>query len=179
MSKKTHTPDEELDAALKKIQGGKTESQEASHLTKDEANKERLLQDLKNVVSPILHVDTANLNPDISLVSLGLDSFTASKFANTINERYHLTISPTVFFEFATLHFLVDYLYQGFEPKVMGYLDSQGSVDVSGKAPSREVPSEAEPNLLPNPAAKEQIGIELDIDTLWKQAEKDKETKPK
>ncbi|MBZ9609902.1 SDR family NAD(P)-dependent oxidoreductase [Clostridium estertheticum] len=79
-----------------------------------EIDKENLLNKiqgiLKHIVSQILKVKIEDLYTDNELSEYGFDSITLTEFANRINHSYKLDLTPTIFFEYPTLHDFAEYL---------------------------------------------------------------------
>lgn len=57
-----------------------------------------------------LKVSEEDLEPDEELTEYGFDSIGFTQFANRLNDRFGLELTPTLFFEFPTLDGLADYL---------------------------------------------------------------------
>ncbi len=75
-----------------------------STATVDPADLERaILPGLMRIVSAQLKVALDDLAPDLELTEYGFDSISFTQFANALNDRFGLALTPTVFFEHATL----------------------------------------------------------------------------
>ncbi|MBO0344280.1 amino acid adenylation domain-containing protein [Roseibium sp. CAU 1637] len=57
-----------------------------------------------------LKVPSDELDPDVELTEYGFDSIGFTQFANHLNDRFDLDLTPTLFFEFPTLDGLARYL---------------------------------------------------------------------
>ncbi|MEC0624075.1 amino acid adenylation domain-containing protein [Bacillus spizizenii] len=65
---------------------------------------------LKLAISQLLKIKPEEIDPDMEFNQYGFDSITLTEFANTLNERYKLDLTPTVFFEYATVYAFAAYL---------------------------------------------------------------------
>jgi amino acid adenylation domain-containing protein len=72
--------------------------------------RQRVLVALIRCVCDQLKVSPDDLAPDIELSEYGFDSISFTQFANALNERFGLEITPTVFFEHSTLAQLAAHL---------------------------------------------------------------------
>ncbi len=69
-----------------------------------------LLSALTDCVCAFLKVERADLDAEVELTEYGFDSIGFTQFANAINERFGLDITPTLFFEHPTLASVTDRL---------------------------------------------------------------------
>ncbi|MGG1948354.1 amino acid adenylation domain-containing protein [Trinickia sp. NRRL B-1857] len=83
----------------------------ASHSDADET-RERVLNLLMKTTAKLLKISADDLEPDVELSKYGFDSISLTRFSNELNQTYRLELSPTLFFEYSTLHGLADYLAQ-------------------------------------------------------------------
>lgn len=74
----------------------------AASIDADELER-KILSSLCDLVSAQLKVSAADLVPDAELSEYGFDSISFTQFANTLNDRFGLSLTPTVFFEHPTL----------------------------------------------------------------------------
>lgn len=65
---------------------------------------------LKLAISQLLKIKPEEIDPDMEFNQYGFDSITLTEFANTLNEQYKLDLTPTVFFEYATVYAFAAYL---------------------------------------------------------------------
>jgi acyl transferase domain-containing protein/SAM-dependent methyltransferase len=63
----------------------------------------RLQNDLTHIVMELLKVDADDVPLDKILLDLGFDSIGLTTFANAVNEKYQLDITPVLFFDYPTL----------------------------------------------------------------------------
>ncbi|MCP4270801.1 MAG: SDR family NAD(P)-dependent oxidoreductase, partial [Gammaproteobacteria bacterium] len=64
---------------------------------------------IKNV-SKTLKLNLQDIDLEGELNEYGFDSITLTDFANRLNEKYHLELAPTLFFEYSTIGTLAEYL---------------------------------------------------------------------
>ncbi|MFO7481154.1 amino acid adenylation domain-containing protein [Oceanibaculum nanhaiense] len=69
-----------------------------------------VLDALMRMVSAQLKVGLDDLAPDIELTEYGFDSISFTQFANALNDRFALELTPTLFFEHPTLDGLAGHL---------------------------------------------------------------------
>jgi len=69
-----------------------------------------LLSVLMDSVSTLLKVERGDLDNEVELAEYGFDSIGFTQFANAINARFGLEITPTLFFEYPTLALLAEHL---------------------------------------------------------------------
>ncbi|ODP28425.1 Polyketide synthase [Paenibacillus nuruki] len=81
---------------------------------KSEMNSTPLIEKMQSaliqIVSHMLKVSSKDIYPDVELNEYGFDSISFTDFSNQLNEKYHLDLTPTVFFEYSTLHTLAKHL---------------------------------------------------------------------
>lgn len=65
---------------------------------------------LKQTISQLLKIKPEEIDPDMEFNQYGFDSITLTEFANTLNEKYKLDLTPTIFFEHATVYAFAGYL---------------------------------------------------------------------
>ncbi len=67
---------------------------------------------LLQAVSKLLKVKSEDIDVDADLSEYGFDSITFTEFANQLNQEYRLELTPTIFFEYPTLHSFAEYLVE-------------------------------------------------------------------
>ncbi len=72
--------------------------------------EERVLAELMTAAAHQLKVDLKDLADDVELSEYGFDSIGFTQFANALNDRFDLELTPTVFFEYPTLSGLAGHL---------------------------------------------------------------------
>ncbi|MCP4411103.1 MAG: hypothetical protein GY808_00795 [Gammaproteobacteria bacterium] len=65
---------------------------------------------LIQAVSNTLKINIQDIDIDVEFNEYGFDSITLTDFANRLNEKYNLELTPTLFFEHVTIGSLADYL---------------------------------------------------------------------
>lgn len=103
-----------------------TPTEAKSHVrnaTVDASDLERaILPALMQIVSAQLKVAPDDLAPDLELTEYGYDSISFTQLANLLNDRFGLTLTPTVFFEHATLGKLAAYFARDHAPEFSSVL---------------------------------------------------------
>lgn len=89
-----------------------------------------ILEKLYQMISNILKIDSSDLEDDVDMSQYGFDSITFTKLANQINDEFQLELNPTIFFEYATISDLAEYLVE--EGKVVCEVDIQDFVQKTG-----------------------------------------------
>jgi polyketide synthase PksN len=69
-----------------------------------------LQNELSQIVMLFLKLDAGDVSPDKILLDLGYDSIGLTTFANTINEKYQLDITPVLFFDYPSIIEIAKYL---------------------------------------------------------------------
>ncbi|HYK05693.1 MAG TPA: SDR family NAD(P)-dependent oxidoreductase [Thermoanaerobaculia bacterium] len=69
-----------------------------------------LLNDLSEIVMSDLKLEAGDVAHDKVLTDLGYDSIGLTGFANAVNEKYQLDITPVLFFDYSTLDDIAGYL---------------------------------------------------------------------
>ncbi len=70
----------------------------------------RVQSELSQVVLGMLELDAGDISPDKILMDLGFDSIGLVTFADAINEKYQLDISPVLFFDYPSIGEIAKYL---------------------------------------------------------------------
>ena len=70
----------------------------------------RLQNDLSQIVMQLLKLDAADMATDKILLDLGFDSIGLTTFANAVNEKYRLDITPVLFFDYPSIDELAKHL---------------------------------------------------------------------
>ncbi|MGH8259208.1 MAG: beta-ketoacyl reductase, partial [Steroidobacteraceae bacterium] len=93
---------------------GKAETQRSVAAGQSNADPDELVAPMRRAlveaISRQLKLRTEDVGLDAEFSAFGFDSISLTKFAAGLNERYELTLSPTVFFEHATVSALARYL---------------------------------------------------------------------
>ncbi|HET9526186.1 MAG TPA: SDR family NAD(P)-dependent oxidoreductase, partial [Pyrinomonadaceae bacterium] len=71
---------------------------------------QQLQKDLVKTVSAVLKIAEARISLDKNVSDYGFDSVSLVEFSNRLNRKYHLEITPTIFFEYPSLNAFAKYL---------------------------------------------------------------------
>jgi acyl transferase domain-containing protein/acyl carrier protein len=77
------------------------------------ALRTKVMAGLVDCVCQLLKLEPADLSPETELTEYGFDSITFTQFANALNDRFDLEVTPTLFFEYPTLEQLAGGLIAG------------------------------------------------------------------
>ncbi len=69
-----------------------------------------LQNELSQIVMDFLKLDAGDMSTEAILLDLGFDSIGLTTFANTINEKYQLDITPVLFFDYPSVTEIAKYL---------------------------------------------------------------------
>ena len=134
------------------------------------ALRTKVMAGLVDCVCQLLKLEPADLSPDTELTEYGFDSITFTQFANALNDRFDLEVTPTLFFEFPTLQQLADGLIAGNGPA----LSSRLGVKAVPVAPAPQWQPEAAPAQKQPADAVAIIGMSgafpmaKDLDAFWR-----------
>ncbi|TCS93648.1 non-ribosomal peptide synthetase [Hazenella coriacea] len=93
--------------------------QESSTNMEAESLFDKILESLKQMASNILKVESQDIHEDTELGEYGFDSISFTVFANQMNQVYQLEVTPTIFFEHATLKSLIESLITDYQSKLL------------------------------------------------------------
>ncbi|TYC75466.1 amino acid adenylation domain-containing protein [Stappia sp. BW2] len=96
-----------------------------------------ILASLMEEAGAQLKVSEEDLEPDEELTEYGFDSIGFTQFANRLNDRFGLELTPTLFFEYPTLDGLADYLV-GEEAAAMSAVFGAPAADSADRAGDEE-----------------------------------------
>ncbi|WP_273328147.1 SDR family NAD(P)-dependent oxidoreductase, partial [Vallitalea guaymasensis] len=82
---------------------------------------------LKQMVSKLLQVKMQDIDVDTKLNEYGFDSITFTEFANKLNQKYNLELTPTIFFEYSTIHELTHYLVTDYRNLLIDQLGEEAT----------------------------------------------------
>ena len=82
---------------------------------------DQLLRQLSSTVAEILKVKKEDIDPDVELFSHGFDSISLTKLVKKINKKYHLNLTPILFFEHSSLRSFSAYLLEKYRDKFFKY----------------------------------------------------------
>ena len=72
--------------------------------------EQRVKAMLVGMVSSVIKVKPDDIDGDTALSEYGFDSISLTEFGNALNQRYHVEVKPTIFFEYPTLDALAGHL---------------------------------------------------------------------
>nr|WP_330377434.1 SDR family NAD(P)-dependent oxidoreductase [Cellulosilyticum ruminicola] len=84
-----------------------------------------IIWEIKNMITKMLKIPTEKLDLDESLSEFGFDSISLLKFADHINERYEINITPDTFYTYPTIERLKDYLYKQYTDKMQEFYQDE------------------------------------------------------
>jgi Polyketide synthase modules and related proteins len=104
----------------------------------DEDLRARVQRELSQVVLETLELEAGDVSPDKILMDLGFDSIGLVAFANAINEKYQLDISPVLFFDYPSIGEIAKYLSVEQESEIRR--SYRGSVTATQSVAPRSAP---------------------------------------
>lgn len=109
----------------------------------DKAVAEQVQHFLVQTASALVKIQDMDIDRDMGLY--GFDSISNTEMANKINERYHLDVMPTVFFELEqpTIRSLAHYLSEKYAKELRSY--HQKDITARASVPKSEVRVSAQP----------------------------------
>jgi polyketide synthase PksN len=97
----------------------------------DSALLPNLIQSLKETISKIMKVNLQDIDPGKNISAYGFDSISFVDFSNQINGRYHLEITPALFFEYSSVASLAQYLIAKYQDHLIQYhRDRAGQTEI-------------------------------------------------
>ena len=78
-----------------------------------------MLKEMSQIVMEFLKLDAADVSPDKILLDLGYDSIGLATFANSVNDRFGLDITPILFFDYPSLGEIAKHLASDREADLM------------------------------------------------------------
>jgi polyketide synthase PksN len=99
----------------------------------------KVVKSLTDIGSEILKLKTDRISGNVELSQLGFDSITLTEFANKLNQRYGLRLTPTVLFEYPTLQAFSEFLASKYPSSFSSELDGPegiGSAALQAVQPS-------------------------------------------
>ncbi|HEU4767887.1 MAG TPA: SDR family NAD(P)-dependent oxidoreductase, partial [Pyrinomonadaceae bacterium] len=100
---------------------------------------QQLQKDLVQTVSAVLKIAEERINLDNNVSDYGFDSVSLVEFSNQLNRKYHLEITPTIFFEYPSLKAFSSYLLDEHSEAIARYYSVPERPLVDSKsAPSSE-----------------------------------------
>ena len=68
-----------------------------------EALKTEIVSLIRSLIADLIRADVSQINPAAEMSEFGLDSISFTKLTNTLHDDYHVSLSPTIFFEYSTI----------------------------------------------------------------------------
>jgi acyl transferase domain-containing protein/SAM-dependent methyltransferase len=90
---------------------------------------ETFQQDLLNLTATILKLDEQQIDFNDKLTQYGFDSISFMTLANKINDTYHFEVAPSLFFEYASIASLSQFLYEEYQDYFNA--SEQGSLEIA------------------------------------------------
>ncbi|AJQ25404.1 SDR family NAD(P)-dependent oxidoreductase [Pelosinus fermentans] len=91
---------------------------------------EKVQATLVQEVSKILKVKIEDIDVGTELNEYGFDSITLTQFANELNQKYKLELTPTIFFEYPTIHSFAEYLNEEYKEVFTSQFAVQPRVEI-------------------------------------------------
>lgn len=83
---------------------------------------------LKQTISQLLKIKPEEIDTDMEFNQYGFDSITLTEFTNTLNEQYKLDLTPTIFFEHATVYAFAAYLSEEYPNAFTAQLSAESEM---------------------------------------------------
>lgn len=90
-----------------------------------------VLWDLKNIVFEILRIPQDKIEIEDNLADFGFDSISLSRFANILSDCFEFTITPDLFFSYATLEKIGAYLIKNYPENMKACYKEETELKVS------------------------------------------------
>lgn len=99
-----------------------------------------LQRDLSQIVVDLLKVSSSDVAPDKILLDLGFDSIGLTGYANAVNDKYQLDITPVLFFDYPSVEEIAKYLASERRDEVLQFYRDSGAPSTSDTAPPAAQP---------------------------------------
>lgn len=99
-----------------------------------------LQEELSQIVMEFLKLDPSDMATDKILLDLGFDSIGLTTYANTINEKFQLDITPVLFFDYPTVEEIARYLSVERESEIRQFYPGSAN-GTPGATPAPSAPS--------------------------------------
>ncbi|MCG6892284.1 MAG: SDR family NAD(P)-dependent oxidoreductase, partial [Desulfobacteraceae bacterium] len=104
-----------------------------------------LRRDVLAIASEILKIDVEDIDWDEDISEYGFDSISFTEFANRINHRLRLNISPAVFFEQPSIRAFSTFLSENHAERLRAHYGPPGAVPPGPLLKPEETPAERKP----------------------------------
>ena len=101
---------------------------------------DKVQSSLVQTVCRLLKIRAEDIDVDTELSEFGFDSITFTQLTNELNQKYHLELIPTIFFEHPTIHSFAEYLTQ----EHSGVLAPQFAVQIGAGTPEKAAADKVE-----------------------------------
>ncbi len=81
----------------------------------------KLQPDLLFIASDLLKVNAKDIDPHDDISEYGFDSISFTNFANRINDKYQLEITPAIFFEYPSMGAFSQFISQEYQDRLLDY----------------------------------------------------------
>jgi acyl transferase domain-containing protein/tryptophanase/acyl carrier protein len=126
----------------------------------------RLRNELSQIVMELLKLDAGDIEQDKILLDLGFDSIGLTTFANAINDKYQVEITPVLFFDYPSIGEIAKYLSIEYKNEVLRfYRSSAAAAPTAAASQGHASTGDAETNQ----------GTALEIRKGWNPAAMDRE----
>ncbi|RKZ54148.1 MAG: non-ribosomal peptide synthetase, partial [Candidatus Parabeggiatoa sp. nov. 2] len=102
----------------------------------------KLQPDLLSIASAILKVSAKDIDLSNDISEYGFDSISFTEFANKINDKYQLSLTPTIFFEYPSVAALSRFLCDEYQERLLDYYQDRFEA-VSSTSPAVEIETTA------------------------------------
>ncbi|MEE8057880.1 MAG: SDR family NAD(P)-dependent oxidoreductase, partial [Pseudomonadales bacterium] len=136
-----------------------------------------LFSKLQNVLlqkaAELLKIRVEDLDADTELNEYGFDSISLTEFINQLNQRYQLTLAPTIFFEYPTIETFAHYLSESHQAVFTNEFNLQGQdqqrIEREDVKDKKQHLSSGTEKSLPStqPPTPVQVRTVIDTDTLF------------
>ncbi|WP_053913132.1 SDR family NAD(P)-dependent oxidoreductase [Streptomyces sp. TP-A0875] len=117
------------------------------------ASRTALRAVLTDEAAAIVKLDPARIDPAAAIGDYGFDSLTFSRFANRLNERLGLDITPATFFEYTTVDDLTDHFLETFPDEIGRHVQAPAATAHPAPAASAAHPAPAASPAHPAPSS--------------------------
>jgi polyketide synthase PksN len=94
-----------------------------------------LQNDLSQIVMGLLKLDAGDVSHDKILLDLGFDSIGLTTYANVVNEKYQLDITPVLFFDYPTIEEIAKYLCADRKDEILRFYRGSSSPATTATPP--------------------------------------------
>jgi polyketide synthase PksN len=82
---------------------------------------DKLQQDILSIAGAILKINVKDIDPCDDISEYGFDSISFTEFANRINDKYPVEITPTIFFEYPSVSAFSQFLCNEYQDNLFDY----------------------------------------------------------